>query len=112
MAPPTSTSSSAAARDRRLVPISNIAKSASSNISIRRPSGVIDRRTLSRSFARSPSRDMRWPSSLAARSDEHTSELQSLMRNSYAVFCLTKNNNNEENTDWQELQHHVQKTKT
>src|SRR3546814_3663696 len=24
----------------------------------------------------------------AARSDEHTSELQSLMRNSYAVFCL------------------------
>src|SRR3546814_5160583 len=23
-----------------------------------------------------------------ARSDEHTSELQSLMRNSYAVFCL------------------------
>src|SRR3546814_3077357 len=26
------------------------------------------------------------------RSDEHTSELQSLMRNSYAVFCLTKNN--------------------
>src|SRR3546814_10341158 len=30
------------------------------------------------------------------RSEEHTSELQSLMRNSYAVFCLnkkTKNNN-------------------
>src|SRR3546814_4320027 len=25
------------------------------------------------------------------RSEEHTSELQSLMRNSYAVFCLTKN---------------------
>src|SRR3546814_3419174 len=25
------------------------------------------------------------------RSDEHTSELQSLMRNSYAVFCLQKN---------------------
>src|SRR3546814_16075975 len=24
-----------------------------------------------------------------ARSEEHTSELQSLMRNSYAVFCLT-----------------------
>src|SRR3546814_1772192 len=29
------------------------------------------------------------------RSEEHTSELQSLMRISYAVFCLkTKNNNN------------------
>src|SRR3546814_5034955 len=25
-----------------------------------------------------------------SRSEEHTSELQSLMRNSYAVFCLTK----------------------
>src|SRR3546814_5783034 len=27
------------------------------------------------------------------RSEEHTSELQSLMRISYAVFCLTKKNN-------------------
>src|SRR3546814_6931326 len=27
----------------------------------------------------------------AQRSEEHTSELQSLMRTSYAVFCLTKN---------------------
>src|SRR3546814_1560812 len=27
------------------------------------------------------------------RSEEHTSELQSLMRNSYAVFCLKKKNN-------------------
>src|SRR3546814_2482852 len=26
-----------------------------------------------------------------ARSEEHTYEIQSLMRNSYAVFCLTKN---------------------
>src|SRR3546814_3091344 len=28
------------------------------------------------------------PSVLRVRSEEHTSELQSLMRNSYAVFCL------------------------
>src|SRR3546814_6784831 len=28
-----------------------------------------------------------------ARSEEHTSELQSLMRISYAVFCLKKNKN-------------------
>src|SRR3546814_5538206 len=28
------------------------------------------------------------------RSEEHTSELQSLMRNSYAVFCLKKKNYN------------------
>src|SRR3546814_7423668 len=27
------------------------------------------------------------------RSEEHTSELQSLMRNSYPVFCLKNNNN-------------------
>src|SRR3546814_9842086 len=31
---------------------------------------------------------------LVARSEEHTSELQSLMRSSYAVFCLKKQNNN------------------
>src|SRR3546814_5832893 len=29
----------------------------------------------------------------SARSEEHTSELQSLMRISYAVFCLKKKNN-------------------
>src|SRR3546814_128429 len=31
---------------------------------------------------------------MLARSEEHTSELQSLMRISYAVFCLKKKNNN------------------
>src|SRR3546814_6768234 len=29
---------------------------------------------------------------ITPRSEEHTSELQSLMRNSYAVFCLTQTN--------------------
>src|SRR3546814_2483402 len=32
------------------------------------------------------------PSARAIRSEEHTSELQSLMRISYAVFCLKKKN--------------------
>src|SRR3546814_1000386 len=32
------------------------------------------------------------------RSEEHTSELQSLMRNSYAVFCLKKKKNQNTNT--------------
>src|SRR3546814_8118815 len=32
------------------------------------------------------------------RSEEHTSELQSLMRISYAVFCLKKNNTNDTKT--------------
>src|SRR3546814_7192892 len=39
------------------------------------------------------------PEARIGRSEEHTSELQSLMRISYAVFCLKKNtNNNKRNT--------------
>src|SRR3546814_9156096 len=34
------------------------------------------------------------PESVVGRSEEHTSELQSLMRISYAVFCLKKKNTN------------------
>src|SRR3546814_4671675 len=44
-------------------------------------------RTRERSF---PGRPCRQPSGEDARSEEHTSELQSLMRISYAVFCLKK----------------------
>src|SRR3546814_4149147 len=39
---------------------------------------------------------------IARRSEEHTSELQSLMRSSYAVFCLKK----------KKTKHHREKTKT
>src|SRR3546814_9199203 len=44
--------------------------------------------------ARSPFSLWRWvaASSTSSRSEEHTSELQSLMRISYAVFCLKKKN--------------------
>src|SRR3546814_7790868 len=35
----------------------------------------------------------------ADRSEEHTSELQSLMRISYAVFCLKKKTNNNKHTE-------------
>src|SRR3546814_1720744 len=50
-----------------------------------------------------------------ARSEEHTSELQSLMRISYAVFCLKKKNNtthephkhNVEQTQETTIQHHT-----
>src|SRR3546814_10514191 len=35
----------------------------------------------------------------ALRSEEHTSELQSLMRISYAVFCLKKKNHTHKNTN-------------
>src|SRR3546814_6663690 len=37
-------------------------------------------------------------SSMMMRSEEHTSELQSLMRISYAVFCLKKKNTQKYNT--------------
>src|SRR3546814_7394188 len=36
---------------------------------------------------------------LASRSEEHTSELQSLMRISYAVFCLKKKNDKQNNAN-------------
>src|SRR3546814_3631921 len=36
------------------------------------------------------------------RSEEHTSELQSLMRISYAVFCLKKKNRSKKRTETQE----------
>src|SRR3546814_6434600 len=39
----------------------------------------------------------------ACRSEEHTSELQSLMRISYAVFCLKKKQQTKKNND-----HHTQ----
>src|SRR3546814_10291915 len=41
--------------------------------------------------------DLMWPT-IDARSEEHTSELQSLMRISYAVFCLKKKTNKKNNT--------------
>src|SRR3546814_9408127 len=42
---------------------------------------------------------------IAVRSEEHTSELQSLMRISYAVFCLKKKKNKNQNTP----KHHSRK---
>src|SRR3546814_9805085 len=46
-----------------------------------------------------------------ARSEEHTSELQSLMRNSYAVFCMQKKiNTNTKKTP--NTKYTVKKTKT
>src|SRR3546814_3168330 len=41
---------------------------------------------------RRPAHGVRTPPGDGSRSEEHTSELQSLMRISYAVFCLKKKN--------------------
>src|SRR3546814_2163714 len=51
-----------------------------------------------------------------SRSEEHTSELQSLMRISYAVFCLKKKKKNAKKSDarhtYHTAQHNHQKTNT
>src|SRR3546814_4126012 len=67
------------------------------------PASLIGRRSLDIPFDREQfadphdrfSRYRRW------RSEEHTSELQSLMRISYAVFCLKKKKNHN-NTDYRQ----------
>src|SRR3546814_3424294 len=46
-----------------------------------------------------------WLLAAIARSEEHTSELQSLMRNSYAVFCLKKKTKNIPNQQHTQQQH-------
>src|SRR3546814_5732547 len=58
---------------------------------IRRVYGSADFREGVESFV--ARRDPRWQ-----RSEEHTSELQSLMRISYAVFCLKKKKHNSKQT--------------
>src|SRR3546814_6958523 len=53
--------------------------------------------------ARSSERKTGAPSgTYLGRSEEHTSELQSLMRSSYAVFCLKKKKKTENTTDRRE----------
>src|SRR3546814_2794577 len=46
----------------------------------------------------------------AGRSEEHTSELQSLMRISYAVFCLKKKKTQVQNTQQTTTQQHKYRT--
>src|SRR3546814_10819852 len=60
-----------------------------------RPSSQPDRRVRERHHVRRRvGSDRNDRQSRAGRSEEHTSELQSLMRISYAVFCLKKKNIN------------------
>src|SRR3546814_7299102 len=70
-----------------------------SSMSTDRPSRDIGRISSDRRIVRHASRSVgsKVPSACAMRSEEHTSELQSLMRISYAVFCLKKKKNKENN---------------
>src|SRR3546814_3522869 len=56
---------------------------------------ILDRRV--RASIATEAETMSLPCDERARSEEHTSELQSLMRNSYAVFCLKKKKHNRHN---------------
>src|SRR3546814_2905374 len=47
------------------------------------------------------------PTPISMRSEEHTSELQSLMRISYAVFCLKKKNKNRKTTKYHNHTHNT-----
>src|SRR3546814_8725213 len=51
--------------------------------------------------------DNQYVAALVARSEEHTSELPSLMRISYAVFCLKKKTIPTEEKDQVEQQHNI-----
>src|SRR3546814_10256691 len=61
---------------------------------------------------RSRSAAITTPSRSAFRSEEHTSELQSLMRISYAVFCLKKKTNHHKHNCKRQIQIHNMKQKT
>src|SRR3546814_10210747 len=61
---------------------------------LRRTFATVDPTSLTRSM-----RSLYTAYSSRVRSEEHTSELQSLMRNSYAVFCLKKKNKHRTHKD-------------
>src|SRR3546814_4673327 len=67
-------------------------ESAGSDSMICPPASTTSLRTIQAAAARGVRADSSH-SPVNARSEEHTSELQSLMRISYAVFCLKKKNN-------------------
>src|SRR3546814_8902347 len=74
--------------------------STSSQAKSTRRSAGCSTRSCPRDFAPSPSSGS---ARVSTRSEEHTSELQSLMRISYADFCLKKKNKNkQQNTNRQQ----------
>src|SRR3546814_4004898 len=81
-------------RTDTLFPYTTLFRSVSSGEagSNRGRSAPLERTRMRSLFTRQSSGDapLHWSEHQAARSEEHTSELQSLMRISYAVFCLKK----------------------
>src|SRR3546814_5951227 len=69
----------------RVIEVARMAK-----VTCRAPRALATRGDSPRSMRRLMLSSMTMASSTTRRSEEHTSELQSLMRISYAVFCLKK----------------------
>src|SRR3546814_2369700 len=69
--------------DQRLSALHDVARGAAA--------GCLAHRRIGELEPRRPGETLRADRGSHARSEEHTSELQSLMRISYAVFCLKKN---------------------
>src|SRR3546814_6667555 len=78
-------------RSLALVATSVLTAPAGARMAHRLPVGTLKRVFAGLLFALAAYMLMKAWQAFGARSEEHTSELQSLMRNSYAVFCLKKN---------------------
>src|SRR3546814_4977150 len=65
-----------------------------------------DRQPLRQRHRHVAGRRRRGGAAVRLRSEEHTSELQSLMRISYAVFCLKKKKNKDRNQDKHQASNH------
>src|SRR3546814_3638884 len=85
-------------RTDTLLPYTTLFRSASTSVAANGwPPRCVSARS-STNIRRPPTPPKRWSAwwKAISRSDEHTSELQSLMRISYAVFCLKKTQQTEE----------------
>src|SRR3546814_6600636 len=81
-------------RTDTLFPYTTLFRSSSPERTLPSASSNPVRERLPRPYGPDPCRAFRRdPRQPGSRSEEHTSELQSLMRISYAVFCLKKKNN-------------------
>src|SRR3546814_16885514 len=94
-------------RTDTLFPYTTLFRSPRSNLSPEQAVVVWGARRVGRPVKWTPGqKSLLWSNGHGIRSEEHTSELQSLMRISYAVFCLKKKKNSityttDETTLWQ-----------
>src|SRR3546814_2756868 len=77
-------------RTDTLFPYTTLFRSAWLHLLLRAPDARLSRPVAGARFREQAVRQTRCGKAAPRRSEEHTSELQSLMRISYAVFCLKK----------------------